>query len=205
VETGELEIVVRLHSVWVEEGTVVLPNALWGRQFERRRCFDGLQALRIREASLILRRGSHGVAAFKAPPGRYVQLADLDRPFLLKVPDLLVTSAEMERFDKINGPFPRPKTHAAASLRIRHIGDCTEVEVGGEVLRFRGVQAAIIRELHRRALDGNPWVHGKELLRAVNAYSRRLVDVFKRNPYWRRVVESDRCGAYRLKDLRSPE
>jgi hypothetical protein len=83
--------------------------------------------------------------------------------------------------------------------QMQHTADFSEVVIGGRAFRFRGVQAAILRHLHNSAGEGKPWVAGKQLLRDAGSHSTRLLDVFKRHPDWRDLIESDGCGAYRLK------
>ena len=59
----------------------------------------------------------------------------------------------------------------------------------------------------KTASDGeNPWLDGKRLLEEADAATMRLIDLFKRKPVWRQMIEADGEGQYRLNiDLLSPE
>jgi len=59
----------------------------------------------------------------------------------------------------------------------------------------------------KTASDGeNPWLDGKRLLEEADAATMRLIDLSKRKPVWRQMIEADGEGQYRLNiDLLSPE
>jgi hypothetical protein len=73
-------------------------------------------------------------------------------------------------------------------------------------VRLRGVrfecgplQARVVRELHTASRTGEPWVHGKEVLRQKPPIaSRSIRDLFKSKPNWRVLIESNGRGLYRL-------
>ena len=63
---------------------------------------------------------------------------------------------------------------------------------------FGSMQAAILSILHEAALEGEPWVNGKQILHQVGSHSFTLANVFQGKPIWKEFVESDGRGYYRL-------
>jgi hypothetical protein len=200
-ENGRVEISIRTHELDVVSGTAAHPKAQWGRSTERTWRHDGLLPLRPGDLSAILRRGHYLVSEFKAEPGRFLSLCPPSTPIRIEPVDLLITDAEVLRFEQEFGPFAQSANSPEhpAKREMQHTADFSEVIIAGRAFRFRGVQAAIVRLLHESAGAGKPWVSGKQLLREAGSHSTRLLDVFKRHPDWRDLVESDGCGAYRLK------
>jgi hypothetical protein len=72
------------------------------------------------------------------------------------------------------------------------------VWIGEQEFSLTRLQAAIVRELHRAALDGHPWVSRERLREAVEFESEKLSHLFRRMPNWRELIRSDRRGNYRL-------
>lgn len=196
-ENGRIEVSIRTHELDIITGTAAHPKAPWGRSTERSWCHDGLLPLRPGDLSAILRRGYYVVSEFKAELGRFLSVCPPSTPMRIEVVDLLITDAEMSRFEQEFGLSPSGEV--AAARQMQHTADFSEVVVGGRAFRFRGVQAAIVRQLHDSAGEGKPWVAGKQLLRDAGSHSTRLIDVFKRHPDWRDLIQSDGCGAYRLR------
>jgi hypothetical protein len=61
------------------------------------------------------------------------------------------------------------------------------------------VQARIVKVLHQAALTGDHWCVGKAVLRQAGSGCTRLSDAFKSQSNWRRLIESDGKGRYRLR------
>jgi hypothetical protein len=199
-ENGRIEVSIRAHDLDVEEGTAAHPKAPWGRSTERRWRHGGLLPLRPVDLSAVLRRGSNLVAEFKAEPGRFVAVCPPSTPIQVEPADLLIAQHEINRFEQSFGPLSGEQTPSVLGLEaLRHTADFSEVVLRGRAFRFRGIQAAVVQRLHEHAEEGRPWVSGKQLLREAGSQSLRLVDVFKRHRDWRDLIESDGCGAYRLK------
>jgi hypothetical protein len=196
-ENGRLEVSIRAHELDVATGTAAHPKAAWGRSTERSWRHDGLLPLRPGDLSAILRHGYYVVSEFKAEPGRFLSVCPPSTPVRVEPVDLLITDTEVLRFEE---EFGLTDECSDPPLRqLQHASDFSEVVLDGRAFRFRGVQAAIVRHLHDSAGQGKPWVAGKQLLRTAGSQSTRLLDVFKRHPDWRDLIESDGCGAYRLK------
>lgn len=204
-ENGILELSIRTHGLDLEEGSAAQPDAAWGRRPEKRWRHDGLLALLPKHLASVFRRGFDVVAEFKAEPGRFLTICEPSRPMRIEPVDLVIARGEIMRVEREFGPFEPTETCVPSpALRLHHTADFSEIVRDGRTFRFRGVQANIVRHLHEAAELGTPWVAGKQLLRQAGSHSTRLVDVFKRHPDWRDLIESDGCGAYRLR-LAIPE
>jgi hypothetical protein len=67
------------------------------------------------------------------------------------------------------------------------------------VFHLGPIQAKIVKQLHKAALTNEPWRSGTLLLEGAGSTSIKLADVFKSKRHWRRLIESDRRGKYRLR------
>ena len=45
----------------------------------------------------------------------------------------------------------------------------------------------------------DPWQHGRYILEEAGSNLLRMIDLFKSQPQWRSLIESDRRGSYRLR------
>ncbi len=86
---------------------------------------------------------------------------------------------------------------------FKHSADYRRVSVGDSTFRFGALQARVIRELHAASQRGEPWCIGKNVLKDIGSSSANLGMLFKSNPAWQRLIESDEHGNYRLR-LRWP-
>ena len=81
-------------------------------------------------------------------------------------------------------------------MGVRHL-------VAGSLLyawvRLRGTPAPRLGQWISAAIAGAPWCIGKSVLADCGSASTRLSDVFKSQEHWRRLIESDRRGRYRLR------
>jgi hypothetical protein len=60
------------------------------------------------------------------------------------------------------------------------------------------IEAKIIALLHDAAREGTPCQCGKDILTKAGSRCLRMQDVFKSQPGWRELIESDGRRAYRL-------
>ena len=56
----------------------------------------------------------------------------------------------------------------------------------------------MILKLKAASETDNPWREGKRILQEVGAETQRLVDLFKRKPVWRQIIQLDGKGNYRF-------
>lgn len=95
-----------------------------------------------------------------------------------------------------------PKRQVAPSTQTRkvfqHSADYRHVWLDGEEFSLTAKQADIVRVLHLRFLDEEPWIHLEELRHEADFESDKLVHIFRREPRWKRLIKSDGRGYYRL-------
>ncbi|MGB0372121.1 MAG: hypothetical protein ACPGN3_12375 [Opitutales bacterium] len=70
----------------------------------------------------------------------------------------------------------------------------------GVTHRLGSKQSAALRCLLDGYRDGEPWQHGKTMLRAAGSDSFHVPDLFKRSSIWNEIVERDGHGMYRLRE-----
>ena len=118
--------------------------------------------------------------------------------------DLILTREERDRFERDHAVATA--TDKPAATDVWHSDDFTRVRVASEWHSFGPKQAAVLRLLKAASDSDNPWLDGKRLLEEADAATMRLIDLFKRKPVWRQMIEADGKGRYRLNvDLLSPE
>lgn len=73
------------------------------------------------------------------------------------------------------------------------------------IVRYQGrehelgpMQAKVVRQLYDAALRGEPWQHGKLLLKQAGSQSFSVLKLFKRNPIGKILIRSTPSGLYRL-------
>ena len=68
----------------------------------------------------------------------------------------------------------------------------------GHEYRFGEMQAKVIKRLWQAREDGKPWVYGKYILRDIGSTTDRIRNIFSHNKQWRRIIQSDKTGKYKL-------
>lgn len=82
---------------------------------------------------------------------------------------------------------------------FQYYNNFAKVFAYGRLYHFGKIQAKVIKQLYEASFTDSPWLFGKELLYNVNSHSICLRDLFKSQPYWQQLIESDKRGNYRLK------
>lgn len=194
-ENGRLRLSVRVFGLPIERGEC--EDAGDGQCFripyERGR-FDGLLDILDRDAFTLFREGQVAVKTFHAEGNEYIDVLDSE-PLVVREGDIVVTKAERNRFER-NLRLSEPKRAPAESLR--QVNEYREVRIGEDVYHLGAIQARVVKHLHVAARSGNPWCTGKAVLAAAGSQSTRMADVFKSQPRWRRLIESNGRGHYRL-------
>lgn len=124
------------------------------------------------------------------------------------IQDLVIMNEERKRFEtehnflsvsncsvKIMGRVmgaPRPERYSYFEQGFR------KVHHNGTDFRFDEMQAAVMQRLYDAAMEGDPWQNGKQLLEQAGSLSFTMQNIFKSNPHWRKLIESDKRGSYRL-------
>lgn len=198
-ENDELKVSVRLYTVRLEEG-IYEPDTRDG-QLHRipfdQSWFSGLQDLTPCDAHKVFRYGEARVAQFDAPGDAYVEIIEPSEAVAVQLRQLLIRREERDRIERDRKPLRRPVPDEPQNLK--HARDYRHVQLGELSLTLGQVQARIVRQLHKAGPAGDGWCSGKAVLADAGSASKRMQDVFKSQPRWRELIESDRHGHYRLR------
>jgi len=196
-ENGLLRLSVRLFGVEMEFG--IYEESAEGEWFpvpEERRRFTGFQDLQERDAYRVFRQGQIDVAHFRAPEKAYCYLIEPTQTVSVCRDDLLVRREER---DRVEAQHALVRKGSAAPASLQQSNDYREVRTAGLVFNLGPVQARVVKRLHEAATSAEPWCEGKIILGEAGSSSTRMADVFKSQPHWRRLIDSDRRGRYRLR------
>lgn len=196
-ENDELRLSVRVYGLHVEFGRFEWRedrSVVW--QASRTTRHSGLLDLHAGDAFMIFRFAERNLIDFRTPKGDLVRIADGHEPLLVMLGDLLVRREERDRFEKLRGftgaGLCSGQPGFSASEDFRHI--CCN----GTHFRLGAVQARVVRLLAEASENGAPWQNGKKILTQARSRSLRMADVFKSQPKWRELIESNGRGHYRL-------
>jgi hypothetical protein len=196
-ENGLLTLSVRLFNVRLESGEFEdFGNGRWNRIPTDQRWFSGLQDLRAHDAFRMFRDGQARIDQFAAPAGGYCELLEPTENLTIRIADVVVRREERDRVESRHGLV---RAGAPRGPVFQQLNDYSEVRLCGLVVKLGSVQSRVVKQLHRAALTGEPWCHGKALLHAAGSACTRLADLFKSQRHWRQLIESDRRGRYRLR------
>jgi hypothetical protein len=194
-ENGHLRLSIRLFGVAIERGDIeVEDNGRWfpiPSDIGRR---SGLFELTERDVHTLFKAGEALVSQFHADEGSYCEITEPSEPICVRPEDLLVRDAEKERVER----WLRGSVAAQKPRGLTQTNDYQQVTYNGLEFQFGPIQAAIVEILHRASLDGRPWCSGKALLDQAGSACVRMADVFKSKPQWKKLIQSDRRGLYRL-------
>lgn len=160
------------------------------------KAISGLLDLHDRDAHALFRDGAVEVFSFHMPQGEYLEIHDDGLPLVVRETDLLVRQEERRRVEAML--FPRLADTAPVSHTFSHSADYREVSINGVEFALGPIQAQVVRVLHKYPIDKSGWCAGKMVLKKAGSSSVRMADVFKSQPHWRKLIESDRRGNYRL-------
>jgi hypothetical protein len=199
-ENGLLRLSVRLFGVCLEQGVYEEDAAgEWCRIPQERGSFTGFQDLLERDVFQLFRDGEVDVCRFHAPHPEYRDLTAPSDSVTVRREDLLIRKPERDRVEAQHGLVRAGGNAATAAFQA--LNDYREVRLAGLVFNLGMLQSKVVKRLHHAASSANPWCDGKLVLGEAGAASTRMADVFKSQPHWRRLIESDRRGRYRLRTL----
>ena len=157
--------------------------------------YEGFVPLNSSHCQRLYRCGRLTIRRFTNECGtKWYHLPDSTDDICISAEDLLILRNESERFQSsCDSKCPCPKPGLETT-------DFRELEIDGKCYYFGEKQSEILRLLHEAALDGQPWQNGKQLLHQVGSESFTLSNVFKHKPIWKELIQSNKRGAYRLKE-----
>lgn len=123
--------------------------------------------------------------------------------------DMVIMNEERKRFETEHDFFSVSQCQVKVMGRVVGVPkmkrcsyfeqDFRKVHHEGIDFRFGEIQANVLRQLYDCALEGDPWQNGKQLLNNAGSSSFTMQNVFKSNIHWRKLIESDGRGSYRIK------
>ncbi len=133
---------------------------------------------------------------FVAPSdGTYLFGATPEDGILVHKEELVVRREERHRAEARHGLGGRRRTSETV-FQQRH--EFSEIILGERTFLLGPIQARVVRILHDAASSELPWRHGKMVLAEAGSSCTRMSDLFKTQPEWRKLIQSDRRGRYRL-------
>ncbi|WP_439634906.1 hypothetical protein [Glycocaulis sp.] len=195
-ENGLLKVSVRLYGVRLEQGCYEeVEEGQWCSIPEEYGVFHGLQDVRAQDAYRALREGAVRTGWFDTPERRYCMVRQPEEGIVIRKDELVVRRDERDRAESRHGLGAIGRTREVITEK-RH--DFSQVALGDHVYMLGPIQARVVGILHRAAMDGSPWRHGKVVLAEAGSCCTRMSDLFKTQSGWRKLIQSDRRGRYRL-------
>jgi hypothetical protein len=195
-ENGLLKVSVRLYGVRVELGSYEHTDD--GQCFsipEKHVWFQGLQDLRPHDVYKLFHEGEVLVQHFDAPPEQYCDVLHPEDGIVIKKEELVIRREERDRAESKHGLGGTPRSTESV---FSHRNDFSDVTLGDRTYTLGTIQAKVVRILHDAATTVAPWRHGKLVLAEAGSSCTRMADLFKTQPEWRKLIQSDRRGKYRI-------
>ena len=125
--------------------------------------------------------------------GNYDVKEILEDPLRVDFFDLVIPIAQVENFEFMysNNAQREPEFERLAD-------DFSCLLWCGQEYTFGEMQAKVIKRLWQAREDGQPWVYGKRILKDIGATTDRIKNIFSHHKYWRRIIQSDNKGKYKL-------
>lgn len=214
-ETGKLRCSVWINETFIEVG-MFTRQANGCRVFEPQESIyiEGFVGIMPEDCRKLFRNKRANTIIFVSlkKPNCYLHIAkEQQAKIIIEPKDLVVRIEDRDDFERIyelsitSSKEPEsgfcensPHVYIHSSKKFSYSKDFQTVTIDGEVFRFGMVQAKIISLLYRAYKDGNPWLYGKALLFESGSHSERIKNVFQSKPNWRKLIESDGHGYYRL-------
>lgn len=200
-ENGHFRLSTLVYGVLIERGYIEdVGDGDWQSIPDSRDWWTGLLDLWERDAHQILKTGSAEVSSFYAPDGRYCHSSPSAPAVRITPHDLLVRRSERQRLEGLLGQqfgtlLPQQQQTATS---FTHEPDYRIVQLGGEIYSLGPYQAGVVRILHQAALAGRPWCKGVDILAEIECSTLRMSDLFKSKRGWRKLIDSNARGMYRL-------
>jgi hypothetical protein len=195
-ENGLLKVSIRLYGVRIENGCFEnVGNGDAYRLPEEETWFQGLLDLRPGDVYRLFHEGQIRINQFDAPTDRYCHLLHPEDGLAVKGDELVVRREERDRAESRHGLGGTPR---ATKTGFEQKNDFAEVTLDGRVYHLGPIQSRVVGILYQAAADGAPWRHGKQILADAGSSSPRLVDLFKTQPDWRALIQSNKRGKYCL-------
>jgi hypothetical protein len=197
-ENGLLRLSIRLFGVHIERGEYEEDaKGDWFSVPMERTCFTGFQDLQERDVFRLFRDGEILAESFAVCEREYCHVLEPSTAVAVRLEDLLIRREERDRVEAKHSQLLKGVSSSPPALN--HCNEFREITVDGHVFHLGPLQAKLVKRLHEVAYSANPWLDGKLILGEAGSGSTRMADVFKSQPRWRDLIESDKRGRYRLR------
>ena len=173
--------------------------------------WEGYTPLYSHQCRTLYRTGKVYLRDFMSSEGnKKMFLPDTANSVPIHINDIVILNEERQRFErehkfvslsscrvKVDGKVigavttKRPSYFEQAFRKVHH---------AGIDFSFGNIQASVLQQLYDAAQSGEPWQSGKKLLERAGSVSFTMQNVFKSNPHWRKLIDSDGRGEYRLQE-----
>ena len=215
VENDLLRVCVWLPMCFVERGK---EDGFQFHALTSEHC-EGLVGIRSKDCHMLFQRGESLFTHFLTIGDKehsHIRIADEPHqpPLKVYVRDLLMMNHDREAFEQEYdiGTVDHQPTYSdhlqhdpyyshkrTNGRRFAHNNRYRHVIYEDEDFYLGSIQAKVVERLQSAHQGGNPWVYGKVLLHDVGSQCNRMRDVFKSQPHWQHLIESDGKGHYRLR------
>jgi len=176
------------------------------------RHWEGYTPLYAHQCRTLFKTGEVYLREFMCLEGsKKLTLPETAEGIRITIQDLVVLSEEKKRFEDEHRSATLNNCHLKIVGRIKNTAPVKrysyfeqgfrKVHHDGIDFRFGAIQASVLQQLYEFALEGDPWQNGKQLLEKAGSQSFTMQNVFKSNSHWRKLIESDERGAYRLQEF----
>jgi hypothetical protein len=169
--------------------------------------FEGYVGVKANDCRKIFRCEKYSLTNFVdlEKAGYEIAILPQYRDAIISINDLMIPKNEVSRFEIFWGIIPVETCSDYKIIRfdpnklyVNHAN--SEYVFHGVPMNLGAVQANIVAQLAcAKSAGENPWIHGKTLLGNAGAQSIRMRDVFRTNKSWRKVIEGNKRGYYRIK------
>lgn len=204
VETGKLTCSIWLRQTPIEMGQLKKQHngkEVFQPEFEV--WVKGFVGVSPEDCRMVFRDGEVNVLSFVSirQKGYFLQFKKEKPDFCIKQQDLIVLRDEVERFEKtwlVQSSRPPDDNILPLNQIFTHSDNYQTVTIRNKRFRFGMIQANVIQQLHEASKTKQPWIHGKILLDKAGSRCQQLKNLFSSKPDWRKCIESDGRGYYRL-------
>jgi hypothetical protein len=195
-ENGLLKVSIRLYGVHIENGSIEeTDDGQWFTIPEERIWFEGLQDLRKHDVYRLFHEGQLNIDRFEVNSPGYTSVLHPEDGVRVRKDELVVRREERDRAASKHGLGGVTRSTATAFVQKNNFA---EVTLGDTTYILGPIQARVVEILYDAATTEFPWLHGQRVLAEAGSKSTRLSDLFKKQPEWRKLIQSDKRGKYRL-------
>ncbi|PIR38110.1 MAG: hypothetical protein COV35_07675 [Alphaproteobacteria bacterium CG11_big_fil_rev_8_21_14_0_20_39_49] len=154
---------------------------------------SGIYEILPKDCSMLFRRKEIMLYHLKNPKEDEYIAINNDNGFQVNLSDLVITEQACFEFEQKNGVVLKDN-HGFIYNKNFEV-----VILNGIRFQLGSIQSNVVRLLHEASLTDDPWLYGHTTLCAAGSKGNGcMVDLFKNQPEWRKLIVSGKNGYYRL-------